>query len=61
MAKYTLKEGVVLKPYGASSLIDNSNITDAIAEMLIAKGRAKKEDFKQITITKKPKKNGNSK
>ena len=62
MAKYTLKEGVVLKPYGEDSLIDNSNITDAIAEMLIAKGRAKKEDFKPIvTITKKHKKNGNSK
>jgi len=60
MAKYTLKDGVVLKPYGENSLIDNSNITDAIAEMLIAKGRAKKEDFKQVT-TKKTKKHGNSK
>ena len=60
MAKYTLKDGVVLKPYGENSLIDNSNITDAMAEMLIAKGRAKKEDFKQVTI-KKQKKHGNSK
>ena len=53
MGKYILKDGVVLKPYGVNSLIDNNNLTDSIAEFLIKKGRAKKEDFK--TINKKNK------
>ncbi len=45
MRRYKLKEGLILKPYGVNSLIDNNNLTDSIAEMLIQKGRAKKEDF----------------
>ena len=53
MAKYILKDGVVLRPYGVKSLIDNSNITDPIAEMLIAKGRAKASDFKTTRQTNK--------
>lgn len=58
MGKYKLKDGITLKPYGVNSLIDNSNLTDSIAELLIKKGIAKKEDF----ITQKTnKKNGNSK
>lgn len=57
--KYILKEGVVLKPYGVNSCIDNSNLTDNIAELLLIKGKAKKEDFikQQLKTTK----NGNSK
>lgn len=47
--KYNLKKDVVLRPFGAKSMIDNRNLTDAIAEMLIKKGRASKQDF----ITKK--------
>lgn len=43
--KYKLKEGIILRPFGAKSKIDNSNLTDAIAELLIKKGRASKEDF----------------
>ena len=60
MAKYTLKEGVVLRPYGVNSFIDNNNLTDEIAELLINKGRAKKEDF-IIKETNKKVKNGNNK
>jgi hypothetical protein len=60
MAKYKLKEGVVLRPYGVNSLIDNNNLTDSIAELLIEKGRAKKEDF-IIKETNKKVKNGNNK
>lgn len=56
--KYTLKEGVILKPYGINSKIDNSNLTDAIAELLIKKGKAKKENF---NIKQKNIKNGNNK
>jgi len=54
MAKYQLKEGVVLKPYGVNSRVDNSNLTDTMAELLIKKGRASKEDF--IIKNKKQKK-----
>jgi len=54
MAKYQLKEGVVLKPCGVNSRVDNSNLTDTIAELLIKKGRASKEDF--IIKNKKTKK-----
>jgi hypothetical protein len=43
--KYILKDGVVLHPFGVNSKIDNSNITDTIAEMLLKKGRAKQSDF----------------
>ena len=45
MGKYKLKDGVVLRPYGVNSFIDNSNLTDTIAELLIKKGRAKDSDF----------------
>lgn len=54
--KYRLKEGVILRPNGVHSKIDNSNLTDEIAEMLIEKGRASEEDFiinKQYKIIKK--------
>lgn len=62
MAKYTLKEGVVLRPYGVNSELTNDNITDGIVELLIKKGKAKETDFiikKQVK--KQIKKNGNSK
>jgi hypothetical protein len=52
MAKFKLKEGVVLRPFGPSSQIDNSNLTDEIAEFLLASGRAKKEDFETVKNTK---------
>lgn len=45
MARYKLKEGVILRPFGVNSKLDNSNLTDNIAELLIKKGRANKEDF----------------
>jgi len=56
MPKYRLKDGVVLRPYGVKSLIDNSNLTDSIAELLLAKSKAKVSDFmiqKQIKKTNK--------
>lgn len=43
--QYKLKEGVELHPYGEDSLINNDNLTDAIAEYLIESGRATAEDF----------------
>tara|TARA_R110000796_G_scaffold97429_1_gene204403 strand:+ start:3189 stop:3395 length:207 start_codon:yes stop_codon:yes gene_type:complete len=68
MTKYTLKEGVVLRPYGVNSLLTNEYLTDDVVEMLINKGRAELTDFiikedkkvikKQI---KKTVKNGNNK
>ena len=68
MTKYTLKEGVVLRPYGVNSLLTNEYLTDDVVEMLIKKGRAELTDFiikedkkvikKQI---KKTVKNGNNK
>ena len=57
MAKYKLKDGVILKPYGVDSKVDNSNLTDTMAELFLDNGKAKKEDF---IITNKKKKNGNS-
>ncbi len=59
MAKFKLKEGVVLRPFGASSCIDNSSLTDEIAEFLIATERAKKDDFE--TNLKESKTQNNSK
>jgi hypothetical protein len=56
--KYILKEGIVLRPYGVNSRLDNTNITDAIAKLGIKKGWAKKTDF--ITQTNKTKENGNN-
>jgi len=55
--KYILKDGVVLRPYGVNSKLDNSNITDSIAILGLKKGWAKEEDFKQ---TKKARKNGDN-
>jgi hypothetical protein len=49
---YKLKDGVVLRPYGAQSKIDNSNLTDKLAEHLIKTGKAKIEDF-EITKERK--------
>ena len=42
MAKYTLKEGVILKPYGINSKVTNDNLTDEMAELFIKNGKAKK-------------------
>ena len=53
MPKYILKEGVVLRPFGADSKITNENLTDPIAEMLLKKGRLKEEQLEKPT-TKKP-------
>ncbi len=64
MAKYTLKEGVILRPYGVNSLLESKDLTDDIVEMLIKKGRANKEDFiikQPKRTTKKTVKNGNNK
>ena len=62
MAKYKLKEGVVLNPFGEDSLINNDNLTDTIAEYLLSVGRASEEDFDiekdespAVTATKKGK------
>ena len=57
MAKYKLKEGVILKPYGVHSKVDNNNLTDTMAELFLSNGKAKKEDF---IIKRKKIKNGNS-
>lgn len=46
MAK--LKEGVILRPYGPASLIDNDNITDEIAQLLLDSGRAEESDFAEL-------------
>lgn len=45
MAKYKLKEGVILRPYGSNSKIDNTNLTDNIAELFLKNGKATKEQF----------------
>ncbi len=55
MAKYKLKEGVSLRPYGEGSLITNENLTDTIAEHLLDAGRASEEDFEQDNDEKKSK------
>lgn len=59
--KWILKEGIVLRPYGVNSKIDNSNLTDEFAELFMSDGRAKKEDFTEILNLKKINKNGNNK
>lgn len=51
MAKYELKPGVFCTHYGPANIIDENNMTDALAEHLIKKGILKKTDFK--TKTKK--------
>lgn len=55
MAKYKLKEGVVLRPYGESSLIDNDNLTDELAVYFLETGKAQKEDFEDFEDSKKEK------
>lgn len=63
MGKYTLKEGVILRPYGVNSLLTNEFLNDDIVDMLISKGRASKEDFNITQVKKQRKKlnNGNNK
>jgi len=56
MAKYKLKEGIVLRPYGVNSKIDNSNLTDEIAELFLKNGKAKNTDFEVKEIKKQFKK-----
>jgi hypothetical protein len=46
MAKYELKEGVVLRPFGTGT-ITNDNLTDDIAEWLLESGKLKKEQLKE--------------
>lgn len=46
--KYRLKKGVEVRPYGVNSLINNDNLTDSIAEHLIASGRVTKDDFEVV-------------
>jgi len=58
MAKYKIKEGYEIRPYGVNSIVNNDNLTDDIAEFLIDTNKAKKEDF---IITKTKIKNGNNK
>ena len=60
MGKYTLKNGVILKPYGVNSKVTNDNLTDSMAELFLKNGKAKKTDF-ILKTTKKTKNNGNSK
>lgn len=60
--EYELKDGVILRPFGENSLIDNNNLTDTIAKFLLEQGRAKLTDFKEIKNNNNKKiKNGNSK
>lgn len=35
--KYSIKEGVVFKPYGERSLLTNDKLTDSLAEHFISK------------------------
>jgi hypothetical protein len=57
MAKYQLKEGVELHPFGENSSITNKNLTDVIADFLIESGRASIEDFEPLESKEtKPKK-----
>ena len=52
MAKYILKEGITLHPFGETTNIDNTNLTDTIAEFLIESERATLEDFEAIEVEK---------
>lgn len=60
MAKYKFKEGFEVV-YSYNSKINNDNLTDEIAEHLLAKGTVKESDFEQIekkeTIKTKTNKN----
>ena len=56
MAKYKLKEGVVIFPYGSNTKIDKNNLTDEIAEYLLATKKATLEQFEKLeTKIKQPK------
>lgn len=50
---YKLKEGVELHPFGASTTINNSNLTDDIAQWLLENGKASPEDFETLPKEKK--------
>ena len=43
--KHYLPLGVVLKPYGVNSRIDNDNITDSMVALFIKNKKASKNDF----------------
>lgn len=43
-----LKEGVVLRPFGPSSAIDEKNITDENATFMLESGRASEDDFETL-------------
>lgn len=45
MPKYKLKEGVVLHPSGKASRIDNTNLTDELAEYFLQTGKATADQF----------------
>lgn len=45
MGSYQFKKGLSCSFYGAANVIDNSNLTDSIAEHLIASNKADKKDF----------------
>jgi hypothetical protein len=53
MAKYKLKDGVVINPFGANTEINNDNLTDTIAEYLIETKKASKDDFVGVKEDKK--------
>lgn len=62
MAKYKLKKDVEYR-YGHNTVINHTNITDSIAENMLAKGRLSLSDFEdlaeekeEIKTTKKNKK-----
>ena len=55
MAKYILKEGVEVHPFGETTTINASNITDNIAEYLIESGKATLENFEAIIEDKQTK------
>jgi hypothetical protein len=55
--KYKIKDNVVFKPYGKKSLITNENLTDAIAEMFIAKDETLLgKVFEKVSVKKEEKK-----
>lgn len=52
MPQYKLKDGIELHPYGETSLINNDNLTDAMAEFLIDTGKADLNDFELMEAPK---------
>ena len=55
--EYRLKEGVELRPYGPTSLVNNDNLTDEIAVYLLETGKAQPSDFENEPTAKKRGKN----